>query len=431
MTYNKKNIENIDVAGKRVLVRCDFNVPLKDGVITSDKRIVGALPTIKYLLDQGAKVILCSHMGKPHSIFTEGFGLIKKEKKKVEALPAEEQAAATADLLKKALDDKKKFTLRPVADRLNELLDGKVTFAEDIIGEDAKAKVAALKAGEAVLIENVRFDARETKNGADFAKELASFAEVYVNDAFGSAHRAHASTAGVADYLPAVCGYLIQKEISVMGKALADPARPFVAILGGAKVSDKIGVINNLLEKVDTLIIGGGMAYTFFKAAGHDVGTSLCEEDKIDLANEMVAKAEAKGVKFLLPVDNRVGKEYDENTENMLVNSDDIPAGWMGLDIGPATEKLFADAIKGAGTVVWNGPMGVSEWKNFASGTESVAKAVAESGAISIIGGGDSAAAVEKLGYADKMTHISTGGGASLEFLEGKELPGIACLLDA
>ena len=431
MTYNKKTIEDIDVAGKRVLVRCDFNVPLKDGVITSDKRIVGALPTIKYLLDKGAKVILCSHMGKPHSIFTEGFGLTKKEKKKVEALPAEEQAAATAELLKKALDDKKKFTLRPVADRLNELLGGKVTFAEDIIGEDAKAKVAALKAGEAVLIENVRFDARETKNGADFAKELASFAEIYVNDAFGSAHRAHASTAGVADYLPAVCGYLIQKEISVMGKALADPARPFVAILGGAKVSDKIGVINNLLEKVDTLIIGGGMAYTFFKAQGHDVGTSLCEEDKVDLANEMVAKAEAKGVKFLLPVDNRVGKEYDENTEHMLVNSDDIPDGWMGLDIGPATEKLFADAIKGAGTVVWNGPMGVSEWKNFASGTESVAKAVAESGAISIIGGGDSAAAVEKLGYADKMTHISTGGGASLEFLEGKELPGIACLLDA
>ncbi|MBO5939273.1 MAG: phosphoglycerate kinase [Clostridia bacterium] len=431
MTYNKKTIEDIDVAGKRVLVRCDFNVPLKDGVITSDKRIVGALPTIKYLLDKGAKVILCSHMGKPHSIFTEGFGLTKKEKKKVEALPAEEQAAATADLLKKALDDKKKFTLRPVADRLNELLGGKVTFAEDIIGEDAKAKVAALKEGEAVLIENVRFDARETKNGADFAKELASFAEVYVNDAFGSAHRAHASTAGVADYLPAVCGYLIQKEISVMGKALADPARPFVAILGGAKVSDKIGVINNLLEKVDTLIIGGGMAYTFFKAAGHDVGTSLCEEDKVDLANEMVAKAEAKGVKFLLPIDNRVGKEYDENTEHMLVNSDDIPDGWMGLDIGPATEKLFAEAIQGAGTVVWNGPMGVSEWKNFASGTESVAKAVAESGAISIIGGGDSAAAVEKLGYADKMTHISTGGGASLEFLEGKELPGIACLLDA
>ena len=431
MTYNKKTIEDIDVAGKKVLVRCDFNVPLKDGVITSDKRIIGALPTIKYLLDKGAKVILCSHMGKPHAIFTEGFGLTKKEKKKVEALPAEEQAAATAELLAKALkNDKKAFTLKPVADRLNELLDGKVTFAEDIIGADAKAKAEALKAGEALLIENVRFDARETKNGADFAKELASFAEVYVNDAFGSAHRAHASTAGVADYLPAVCGYLIQKEISIMGKALADPARPFVAILGGAKVSDKIGVINNLLEKVDTLIIGGGMAYTFFKAAGHDVGTSLCEEDKIELANEMVAKAAAKGVKFLLPVDNRVGKEYDENTENMIVDSDDIPAGWMGLDIGPKTEALFADAIKGAGTVVWNGPMGVSEWKNFASGTNAVAKAVAESGAISIIGGGDSAAAVEKLGYADKMTHISTGGGASLEFLEGKTLPGIACLLD-
>ncbi len=430
MTYNKKTIEDVAVAGKRVLVRCDFNVPLKDGVITSDKRIVGALPTIKYLLDQGAKVILCSHMGKPHSILTEGFGLTKKEKKKVEALPAEEQAAATADLLKKALNDKNTLTLKPVAVRLNELLGDKVTFAEDIIGPDAQAKVAALKDGEAVLLENVRFDARETKNGADFAKALADYADIFVNDAFGAAHRAHASTAGVADYLPAVCGYLIQKEISVMGKALADPARPFVAILGGAKVSDKIGVINNLLEKVDTLIIGGGMAYTFFKAAGHDVGTSLCEEDKVDLANEMVAKAAEKGVKFLLPVDNRVGKEYDENTEHMLVNSDDIPDGWMGLDIGPKTEELFANAIKGAGTVVWNGPMGVSEWKNFASGTESVARAVAESGAISIIGGGDSAAAVEKLGYADRMTHISTGGGASLEFLEGKNLPGISCLLD-
>ncbi len=431
MTYNKKTIEDIDVAGKKVLVRCDFNVPLKDGVITSDKRIVGALPTIKYLLDKGAKVILCSHMGKPHAIFTEGFGLTKKEKKKVEELPAEEQAAAKAALLEKALkNDKKAFTLKPVADRLNELLGDKVTFAEDIIGEDAKAKVAALKEGEAVLIENVRFDARETKNGADFAKELASFAEVYVNDAFGSAHRAHASTAGVADYLPAVCGYLIRKEISIMGKALADPARPFVAILGGAKVSDKIGVINNLIEKVDTLIIGGGMAYTFFKAQGNDVGTSLCEEDKIDLANELMAKAKAKGVNFLIPVDNRIGKEYDENTECKTCDSNAIPADWMGLDIGPKTEALFANAIKGAGTVVWNGPMGVSEWKNFASGTNSVAAAVAESGAISIIGGGDSAAAVEKLGYADKMTHISTGGGASLEFLEGKELPGIACLLD-
>ena len=430
MTYNKKSVEDIDVAGKRVLVRCDFNVPLKDGVITSDKRIVGALPTIKYLLDKGAKVVLCSHMGKPHSIFTEGFGLTKKEKKKVEALPVEEQAAATEKLLKKALDDKKTLTLKPVADRLNELLGGKVTFAEDIIGPDAKAKVAALKEGEAVLIENVRFDARETKNGADFAKELADYADIFVNDAFGSAHRAHASTAGVADYLPAVCGYLIQKEISVMGKALADPARPFVAILGGAKVSDKIGVINNLLDKVDTLIIGGGMAYTFFKAAGHDVGTSICEEDKLDLANEMVAKAQAKGVNFLIPVDNIVATEYDENAEFKTVKSTEIPSDWMGLDIGPETRELFANAINGAGTVVWNGPMGVSEWTNFAGGTNAVAAAVAESGAISIIGGGDSAAAVEKLGYADKMTHISTGGGASLEFLEGKELPGIACLLD-
>ena len=430
MTYNKKSVEDIDVAGKRVLVRCDFNVPLKDGVITSDKRIVEALPTIKYLLEKGCKVVLCSHMGKPHSIFTEGFGLTKKEKQKVEALPVEEQAAAKAELLKKALDDKKKFTLKPVADRLNELLGDKVTFAEDIVGEDAKAKVAALKAGEAVLIENVRFDARETKNGADFAKELADFADVYVNDAFGSAHRAHASTAGVAAYLPAVCGYLIQKEIGVMGKALADPARPFVAILGGAKVSDKIGVINNLLEKVDTLIIGGGMAYTFFKAAGHDVGTSLCEEDKLDLANEMVAKAAAKGVNFMIPVDNVVATEYDENAEFKTVDSTAIPSDWMGLDIGPKTRELFANAIKGAGTVVWNGPMGVSEWKNFAAGTEAVAAAVADSGAISIIGGGDSAAAVEKLGFASKMTHISTGGGASLEFLEGKDLPGISCLLD-
>ena len=430
MTYNKKSVEDIEVAGKRVLVRCDFNVPLKDGVITSDKRIVEALPTIKYLLDKGAKVILCSHMGKPHAIFTEGFSLTKKEKQKVEALPADEQAAAKAELLAKALDDKKKFTLKPVADRLNEYLGGKVTFAEDIIGEDAKAKAAALKEGEALLIENVRFDARETKNGADFAKELASFADVYVNDAFGSAHRAHASTAGVADYLPAVCGYLIQKEIGVMGKALADPARPFVAILGGAKVSDKIGVINNLIEKVDTLIIGGGMAYTFFKAQGYDIGTSLCEDDKLDLANEMVAKAKAKGVSFMIPVDNVVATEYDENADNKIVDSTAIPEGWMGLDIGPKTRENFANAIKGAGTVVWNGPMGVSEWKNFAAGTEAVAAAVAESGAISIIGGGDSAAAVEKLGFADKMTHISTGGGASLEFLEGKDLPGISCLLD-
>ena len=396
MNYNKKNIEDIDVAGKRVLARCDFNVPMKDGVITSEKRIVAALPTIKYLMSQGAKVILCSHMGKP----------------------------------KGEPEDAVKFTLAPVAKRLSEHLGIDVKFAKDTIGDDAKAKAAALKEGEVLLLENVRFDKREKKNDPEFAKELASMADIFVNDAFGAAHRAHGSTAGVADYLPAVCGYLIQQEIGVMGKALADPARPFVAILGGAKVSDKIGVINNLIEKVDTLIIGGGMAYTFFKANGHTVGTSLCEDDKVELAKEMMAKAEAKGVKFLIPIDNEVGRAYDENTEHQTVDSDDIPDGWMGLDIGPKTRELFSNAIKDAKTVVWNGPMGVSEWKNFAAGTEAVATAVADSGAISIIGGGDSAAAIEKLGFADKMTHISTGGGASLEFLEGKELPGIACLED-
>ena len=427
---NKKTVEDLKVAGKKVLVRCDFNVPLKDGKITSDKRIVSALPTIKYLLDNGAKVILCSHMGKPHAILTEGFGLDKKEKKKVEALPESEQAAAKAELLEAAKkNDPVKFTLRPVADRLNELLGGVVTFANDIVGEDAKAKIAALEDGKAVLLENVRFDARETKNEESLSKEFAALCDLYVNDAFGSAHRAHCSTAGVTAFVEeAACGYLIQKEIEIMGKALSDPKRPFVSILGGAKVSDKIGVINNLIEKVDTLIIGGGMAYTFMKALGHNIGTSLCEDDKIELAKELMAKAEAKGVKFLIPVDNRAGKEYDENTENMVVPSDEIPDGWMGLDIGPKTIELFSENIKGAGTVVWNGPMGVSEWKNFAAGTESVANAVAESGAISIIGGGDSAAAVEKLGYADKMTHISTGGGASLEFLEGKDLPGISAL---
>ena len=301
-------------------------------------------------------------------------------------------------------------------------------MATDVIGEDAKAKAAALNDGDVMIIENIRFYAEETKNDPAFAKELASMADIYVNDAFGTAHRAHASTAGVADYLPAVCGYLIQKEISVMGGALQNPKRPFVAILGGAKVSDKIGVINNLIEKVDTLIIGGGMAYTFFKAQGYDIGTSICENDKLDLAKGLMEKAAAKGVSLLLPVDNKVGKEYDENTESMVVNSDDIPDGWMGLDIGPKSQALFAEAVKDAGTVVWNGPMGVSEWENFASGTRAVAKAVAESNSVSIIGGGDSAAAVENLGYADKMTHISTGGGASLEFLEGLELPGIAVL---
>ena len=430
--YHKKSVEDVEIkAGTSVLVRCDFNVPMKDGQITSDKRIVEALPTIKYLLGKGAKVILCSHFGKPHNVLTEGFGLTKKEKKKVEALPAEEQAAAKAKMLEAAKADREKFSLKPVADRLAEL-GIPVTFATDIIGPDAKAKIAAMKDGTAVLLENIRFDAREEKNDPEFSKELGAYASLYVNDAFGTAHRAHASTAGVAMYagLPAVCGYLIQKEITIMGGALADPKRPFVAILGGAKVSDKIGVINNLIDKVDTLIIGGGMAYTFFRALGCRVGTSLCEEDKIDVARETMENARKKGVNFIIPVDNIIGREYDENTINMRIYSNAIPDGWMGLDIGPVTRELFAKTITGAGTVVWNGPMGVSEWKNFAAGTDAVAKAVAESGAISIIGGGDSAAAVEKLGYADKMTHISTGGGASLEFLEGKELPGIACLQD-
>ena len=391
---NKKTIEDIDVKGKRVLVRCDFNVPLKDGVITDDKRIRASLPTIKYLLEHGAKVILCSHLGRPKGEF------------------------------------KPEFSLKPVAARLSELLGFEVKIAADVVGESAQALAASVKEGEAVMIENVRYEKGETKNDPELSKKFAALADIYVNDAFGTAHRAHCSTTGVADYLPAVCGYLIQKEISVMGKALADPKRPFVAILGGAKVSDKIGVIENLLDKVDTLIIGGGMAYTFFKANGHTIGTSICEEDKIALAKETMEKAAQKGVKFLLPADNKVGREYDPNTESMVVDSDDIPDGWMGLDIGPATQKMFADAIKGAGTVVWNGPMGVSEWDNFAEGTIAVAKAVADSGAISIIGGGDSAAAVQKLGFADKMTHISTGGGASLEFLEGKELPGIAALND-
>lgn len=398
MNYNKKTVEDIEVAGKKVLVRCDFNVPLKDGVITDDKRIVGALPTIKYLTEKGAKVILCSHLGRPKGEFN----------------PA--------------------FSLAPVAVRLSELLGKEVVLAKDVIGEDAKAKAATLCDGDIMLIENVRFHKEETSKDKEelrsFAKELASMAEVFVNDAFGTAHRAQASTAVVAEFLPAVCGYLIQKEVKIMGDALNAPAKPFVAILGGAKVSDKIGVINNLIEKVDTLVIGGGMAYTFLRALGNPIGTSICEEDKLDLANELMAKAKEKGVNFLLPVDNTIGREYKEDTVFMSIYSDAIPDGWMGLDIGPKTQEMFAKSLIGAGTIVWNGPMGVSEWENFASGTETVAKAVAESGAITIIGGGDSAAAVEKLGYADKMTHVSTGGGASLEFLEGLELPGIACLMD-
>ncbi len=392
---NKKTIEDIDVSGKRVLVRCDFNVPLKDGVITNDKRIVSSLPTIRYLLDHNAKVILCSHLGRPKGEF------------------------------------KPEFSMAPVAKRLSELLGFEVKLAKDVVGESAKELAANMKEGEAILLENVRFHAEETKNDPGFSKALADLADVYVNDAFGTAHRAHSSTAGVADYLPAVCGYLIQKEISVMGTALADPKRPFVAILGGAKVSDKIGVIENLLGKVDTLIIGGAMAYTFKAASGEAIGTSLCETDKFDLANNIVKQAAEKGVRFLLPLDSRCGDQYAPDCNMLIANVEEgIPDGYMGLDIGPRTEELYADAIKGAGTVIWNGPMGVSEWDRFAAGTIAVAKAVAESGAISIIGGGDSAAAVEKLGFGDKMTHISTGGGASLEFLEGLELPGIAALND-
>ena len=398
MTYNKKTIEDIDVAGKKVLVRCDFNVPLKDGVITSDKRIVEALPTIKYLLSKGAKVILCSHMGKP--------------KGEVVA----------------------KYSLAPVAARLTEFLGQTVELAADTIGADAKAKVAALKEGQAVLLENTRFDKREEKNDPEFAKEMASLADVFVNDAFGAAHRAHASTAGVADYLPAVCGYLIQKEIGVMGKALADPERPFVAILGGAKVKDKLNVINNLLTKVDTLIIGGGMAYTFLAAKGYGVGNSLLDEEKIDYCREMMAKAEANGVKLLLPVDTTVAAGFpdpiDAPVDTKCVAADAIPADMEGLDIGDETMALYAEAAKTAKTVVWNGPMGVFENPTLAKGTIAVAKALAESDAITIVGGGDSAAACEQLGFASQITHISTGGGASLEFLEGLELPGIACLLD-
>ena len=435
-TYNKKNVEDVVVTGKTVLVRCDFNVPMKDGVITSDKRIVSALPTIKYLLENGAKVILCSHMGKPHAILTEGFGLTKKEKKAVEALPAEEQAAATAEYLAKALvADKKKLTLAPVCTRLNELLgEGTVTFAEDIVGPDAKAKVAALEAGKAVLLENTRFDARETKNGAELAKELASYADIFVNDAFGAVHRAHASTAGVADYIPAVCGYLVEKEISVMGKALSNPERPFVAILGGAKVADKLNVIDNLLTKVDTLIIGGGMAFTFAAARGLCVGNSLLDETKLDYCREMMAKAKENGVNLLLPIDNAVAASFPNPIDGPIdieyVDSDKIPADKEGLDIGPKTAKLFSDAVLSAKTVVWNGPMGVFENPTLAKGTIAVAEALAQSSATTIVGGGDSAAACEQLGFADKITHISTGGGASLEFLEGKDLPGISCLLD-
>lgn len=394
MNFNKKTVEDIQVKGKKVLVRCDFNVPLKDGVITDENRLVGAMPTIKYLVDNGAKVILCSHMGKPKG------------------------------------EPKPELSLAPVAKRLSEMLGKEVVFAADnnVVGENAKAAVANMKDGDVVLLENTRYRKEETKNGEEFSKELASLAEVFVNDAFGTAHRAHCSTVGVTEFIDtAVCGYLIQKELKFLGEAVETPVRPFVAILGGAKVSDKIAVINNLLEKVDTLIIGGGMAYTFLKAQGYEIGTSLVEEDRIEYAKEMIEKAAAKGVKFLLPVDHRVATEF-KDVEATITEDQNIPTGNMGLDIGPKTEAIYAEAVKEAKTVIWNGPMGVFEFENFNKGTIAVAKAMADSDATTIIGGGDSAAAVNILGFGDKMTHISTGGGASLEFLEGKVLPGIDAL---
>ena len=426
----KKTIEDVNVQGKKVLVRVDFNVPMDKETgtkITDENRILGALPTIKYLVDHKAAVILCSqcsHMGKPHNVFNDTLKLNKKEKAKIEALPAEEQAAATEAALEKAKKDVKKLSLAPVAARLAELLGQEVIMAKDVIGPDAQAKAAALQPGQVMLLENLRFHAEEEKNDPAFAKALADYADLYVNDAFGTAHRAHASTAGVADYLPAVSGYLIEKE------ALENPQRPFVAILGGAKVSSKIGVIENLIDKVDALIIGGGMAYTFAKAMGGEVGDSLLEEDKLDLARDTMKKAEEKGVKFLLPIDTVIADDFSNDANTQVVPIGKIPAGWQGMDIGPETEKLFAETIKNAKTVVWNGPMGVFEFPNFAKGTIAVAQALADADCISIVGGGDSAAAVTQLGFADKISHISTGGGASMEFLEGKTLPGVAALND-
>ena len=422
MNYNKKTVKDIDVKGKKVLLRCDFNVPQDKatGAITDDKRIRAALPTIQYLLDQGAAVIACSHLGKPVATFDS---YVKKQAEK-----GKDPASITEEEWKKSL---KKLSLAPVAVRLSELLGKDVIMAADVVGDDAKAKAAALQPGQIMLLENTRFEKGETKNDPALAKAMADMAEVYVSDAFGAVHRAHASTAGVADYLPAVSGFLIQKELEIIGGALANPKRPLVAILGGSKVSSKIGVINNLLEIADTIIIGGGMAYTFSAAQGGKVGDSLLEADWQDYANDMVKKAAEKGVKLLLPVDTVVANAFAADAESKVVKNGEIPDGWQGLDIGPETIKLYCDAVKDAGTVIWNGPMGVFEFPAFAKGTEAVAEALSQTSAITIIGGGDSAAAVQQLGYADKMTHISTGGGASLEFLEGKELPGVACLLDA
>ena len=396
MNYNKKSIKDVDVSGKKVLLRCDFNVPMdkQTGEITSDKRIVASLPTIKYLLEKGARVIACSHLGKPK-------GEVKPE-----------------------------LSLAPVAKRLSQLLGMPVPFAHDVAGEESVEMAGKLKDGEIMLIENVRFEAGETKNDPELAKKLASLGEIFVSDAFGTVHRAHASTVGVASYLPAYAGFLVEKELEIMGKAISDPKRPFVSILGGAKVSDKIGVITNLLDKADTIIVGGGMSYTFMKALGYEIGQSLLEADKVELAKELMDKAAQKGVMLILPVDTAVGTHFAPDCDRKVVDSKEIPADWQGMDIGPNTIRLFSEAIKGAGTVVWNGPMGVFEFPAFAEGTKAMAKALADSGAVTIVGGGDSAAAVEQLGFADKMTHISTGGGASLEFLEGKELPGVACLMN-
>lgn len=390
---NKKTVRDIDVKGKKVLVRCDFNVPqTEDGTITDNRRIVSALDTIKYLIENNAKVILCSHLGRPKGEF------------------------------------KKEFSLKPIAEELSKLLGKEVKLASDVIGESAQELTSNMKEGEVVLLENVRFHREETDNDPEFAKKLASLAEIYVNDAFGTAHRAHASTAGVAEYLPAVSGFLIEKEINFMGDALENPERPFMAILGGKKVSDKIGVIEALLEKVDTLLIGGAMAYTFFKSMGYEVGNSICELDKLDLAKEIMQKAKDKGVKLMLPVDTKVGKEFKPDTESKIVKYTEIPDGWEGFDIGTETIKMYVEELKKAKTVVWNGPLGLSEFEQFAAGTDTIAKTLAESDAVTIIGGGDSAAAIERMGLSDKFSHISTGGGASLEFLEGKKLPGIECL---
>ena len=421
MNYKKKSIRDVSFRGKKVLLRVDFNVPQdkKTGEITNDKRIRAALPTIQYLLDDGAAVIACSHLGKPSATYA---AYVKAQVKK-----GKSEAELNEDMWKKS---NAKLTLAPVAARFQELLGRPVEFAADTVGPDAKAKAAALQPGQVLLLENTRFSEGETKNDPAFAKELASLAEVYVSDAFGAVHRAHASTAGVADYLPAYCGFLVEKELTALGGAIDDPKRPLVAVLGGAKIADKLNVINNLLEKADTLIIGGGMAYTFLKAKGYEIGDSLLDAEKVDYCKEMMAKAEKMGKQLLLPIDTVIADRFDAEAECKVVPADAIPAGWQGLDIGPETAKLYGDTVKSAGTVIWNGPMGVFEFAKFAKGTEAVAAAMAECKGVTVVGGGDSASAIENMGYADKVTHVSTGGGASLEFLEGKELPGVACLLD-